>query len=551
MILNSHWLKIAITGVAATVIASCSNVYEGDDFNSPNASPKADAELIMHDVRMLSADDMEGRKPGTSGYQKAAQYVAARYDDLGLRSITPNYRQLVSLREARLVRDTVAMSLDIGKGFTELTPFVDFAVSASKDAADVNVDAHMVFVGAGLSAERFDVDDLGGVDLSGKVAVVVSGTPKDWPSEERAHLGSRSRQLMLLQQAGAVGVVYLSTPRWASYFDKGRAERNASRPSTYWLDGSNQPMGGRGTLPTLLLNSEQSAALLESMGVEDTAAFLSAVHTGDANTFKGQVVGHARWQSQSTFKNYQSPNVLGFLPGRDPSLSPVLLTAHLDHLGKDDDGHIYNGAMDNASGVAIMLEVARMFQRLPQRPKRGVVFAALTAEEMGLLGAEYLANVRPKAMQQIAANVNIDMPILTFESTDLIPFGSQHSSMDSTVERGINRAGLAMQRTDPWPEQTLFLRSDHYPFVKAGIPSVFLVTGQTAVDPEIDGNAVAEGFLKEHYHRVSDNLELDWSMPAVVNFAQANFEIARELANEPKAPQWNADSLFFQPVTAK
>jgi Zn-dependent M28 family amino/carboxypeptidase len=222
----------------------------------------------------------------------------------------------------------------------------------------------------------------------------------------------------------------------------------------------------------------------------------------------------------------------------------VVLVAHLDHdgIGAEVDGdRIYNGALDNAGGIATMLEAARALTSDP--PRRSVLFLAVSAEEKGLLGSEYFAHYPTVPMQNIVAAVNLDMPVLLYDFTDVIAFGAQHSSLQQVLEAALARVGLTLT-PDPIPDQALFTRSDHYNFVQQGVPSIFLMTGwNTAAGPGEGGKVFLE-FLTTHYHRPSDDVERPIDYAAGAKFAHVNYLIAREIANADARPRWN-DGDFF------
>jgi Zn-dependent M28 family amino/carboxypeptidase len=253
--------------------------------------------------------------------------------------------------------------------------------------------------------------------------------------------------------------------------------------------------------------------------------------------------GRLRFERKSTIERTSSPNVLGLLPGSDPSLAKevVMLSAHLDHDGivppKDGDS-IMNGAMDNAAGIATMLEAARAFVESGARPKRSILFVALTAEEDGLLGSEYLAEYPLPKDHDLVANVNLDMPILTYDFVDVTAFGAEHSTIGPAVERAVAQIGVKLA-PDPIPEENIFTRTDHYSFVQKGVPAVSLATGYGG-----PGRKAAEDFLANHYHRVSDDMKLPFDWNAAAKFARVNYLIARELADDPVRPRWYAGDFF-------
>lgn len=240
----------------------------------------------------------------------------------------------------------------------------------------------------------------------------------------------------------------------------------------------------------------------------------------------------------------KSENVIGILPGSDPKLADeyVVLSAHLDHEGTDPglagEDKIYNGAMDNAAGVATMLEAARAFTQSGKRPRRSILFVALTAEEDGLIGSEFLARYPVVGGGKVVADVNLDMPILLYDFQDVVAFGAEHSTLGPIVARAAAKMGVALS-PDPMPEEQLFLRSDHYSFVKAGVPSIFLVTGFRN-----GGEKAFRDFLKAHYHKVSDDIRQPFDWQAGARFAKINYLIAREIADADQEPRWYQGNSF-------
>lgn len=242
-------------------------------------------------------------------------------------------------------------------------------------------------------------------------------------------------------------------------------------------------------------------------------------------------------------RTYRAPNVIGIISGSDPALKDeyVVISAHLDHIGKGRPGGsdtIYNGAMDNASGVAIMLEAARALTADGKPPRRSIMFVALAGEEQGLLGSSYLARHPLVGGGKIVANVNLDMPLLLYDFQDIVAFGAEHSTMGPIVAAAAAKMGVTLS-PDPVPSENLFVRSDHYSFVKAGVPSVFLVPGF-----KNGGEKAFRDFEKSHYHNVSDDLSLPFDWNAGAKFAKLNYLIAREIADSDQAPLWYAGNTY-------
>ena len=418
-------------------------------------------------------------------------------------------------------------------------------LSPTPDEAAVAVEAPAVFVGYGLEAPQIGIDDYKGLDVRGKIVVVLNGFPTGMKSDIGAHLNSDKRRVA--SSHGAVGFVSIRTLSEAKRRPWARMAQNADEPSLGWVGED-----GRSYTPAPNLRFRAS---LDSPAAE---ALFAGARTplsrvlAEADRKGGRPKGFALQptvsvRQQSAQRRFSSPNVLAILPGSDPKLAGeyVLLMAHLDHEGvkkegaKGDEGgdRIYNGAMDNAVGIATMLEVARAMATSPDRPKRSILFAAVTAEEKGLLGAQYLAR-HPIAGGKVAAVVNLDMPVLLYDFTDVIAFGAEHSTMGEAVARAGRGMGVSLSE-DPLPQEGLFTRSDHYRFVQEGVPSVFLMTGFAG-----SGREKFTDFLATHYHKVSDDLALPIDWKAGAKFARINYEIAREIADSPEAPRWYSDSFF-------
>ena len=249
-------------------------------------------------------------------------------------------------------------------------------------------------------------------------------------------------------------------------------------------------------------------------------------------------------------KTFRAPNVIGVIPGSDPKLKDeyVVITAHLDHVGMSRGSgadKIHNGAMDNASGVATMLEAARAFVTDGKPPRRSIMFVAVAAEEQGLLGSRFLARNPLVGSGRMVANVNLDMPILLYDFQDVIAFGAEHSTMGPIVSAAAAKMNIALS-PDPVPSQNLFVRSDHYSFVQAGIPAVFLVPGF-----KNGGDEAFREFERKHYHQVSDDLSLPFDWNAAAKFAKINYMIAREIADRDEAPLWYEGNSYGERYAKK
>ena len=412
-------------------------------------------------------------------------------------------------------------------------------------------------MGYGLSAPFLGHDDYEGVDVTGKIVIVLDGVPGGFPTDVASALGGAGTKAEMADAAGAIGLVSLSSEEMEKRFPMDRFQAFYSRPALRWT----QPDGSgfakyKNLKATARLSADIAGKLAAAAGI-DTAAMAEDMKNGVAP--KPAVMDATLTLSRKTAfgDGFTSPNVAAVLPGSDPALKDeyVVISAHLDHVGESDhakgDDKIFNGAMDNASGNAVMLEVARAFAAAEKKPRRSIMFLSVTAEEKGLMGADYFANFPTVPQGSIVANVNLDMPILLYDFKDVVAFGAEHSTLQQIGERAAERAGITFA-PDPVPEEGLFTRSDHFRFVQKGIPSIFLMVGFTAQDPEVDGEAIWKGFLRgnetqaRNYHMPSDDMNQPFDWNAAERFALVNYLIIEEAANAPEAPKWNADSPFGQ-----
>ncbi|HEV8632144.1 MAG TPA: M28 family peptidase, partial [Thermoanaerobaculia bacterium] len=406
------------------------------------------------------------------------------------------------------------------------------------------VEAPVVFVGYGVAAPELGWDDYAGLDVRGKLVLAMRGAPDRLPHDERAYYGETDTKRAAAAAHGAVG--YLSVRRGGDAESWQRLSRNAGkRPSTSWLEPDGTPHGAQAALlVSAALSPFGLTALLAAAGRTPDALEAAAKEPG-----KGFALGAALHLAyHSTIRRLESSNVAALLPGADPALrrQVVVFSAHLDHLGEGaavDGDAIYNGYYDNAMGCALMLETARTLATARQRPRRSLLFLAVTGEEGGLLGSEELAFHPPAGLGPLVADVNLDMPLFLYPVGDLVAYGSEHSSLQEPATRAARAAGFTLS-PDPMPEELVFVRSDQYAFVERGIPAVYLMPGFRSLDPKVNGEAAFRNFLETHYHQPSDQqgLPVDW--PSALRFLQANALLGREIADADAPPQWNEGDFF-------
>ncbi len=499
-------------------------------------------------IEFLASDRLEGRETGTRGYDIAADYVASQYRAIGLQpangkdwfQTVPFAGALVDLEKSRL---TIGGQSFVNRQEVLFGP-------ARKAGQDV-YEADVVFVGFGIDDAKAGQNDYGSLDVKGKIVAVLQGFPKGMKSDIGAHY-ARSKTMMA-EKRGAIGLITIRTRERDRVRPWSREIEGPQHPSLNWTnpDGSIFTEAPGINFSATLHNKAADALFAGAAKPLNTILAMADKNGGRPKGFAlRQKVKLDRTTTKSTVT---SPNVVAVLPGSDPKLAGeyVLLMAHLDHVGIDDtkkDDKISNGAMDNASGTAAMLEAARALAASPNRPRRSIMFAAVTAEEKGLLGSDYMARHAVIPNGRVVAVVNLDMPVLLYDFQDLIAFGAEHSTMGPIVSRAAAKLGVSLS-PDPLPAEGLFTRSDHYSFVKQGVPSVFLMTGF-----KNGGDKVFQSFLATHYHKVSDEVTLPFDWNAAAKFAKVNTMIASEIANAEDAPKWYADSFFgaqFAPDAAK
>ncbi len=518
-------------------------------------TPEIDAALntispgrIKQHMTVLAGDEMEGRGLGSKGYEASLQYVEKTLTADGLSPAGENsgFRQRVPLRNSVVARQASSVTITSKSGKKTLAYGKDYLLSADQLREEVALaDAPIAFVGYGVSAPALGYDDYAaGIDVKGKVVAYLSGAPAKLPSNERAYYSSGGVKDAEAVKRGAVGTISFTSPddprfRWDVSVATG-AQGNYA-----WVNAQGHTNRGDPALRGSVSLNHSGVDAIFAGSTKPAAEVFAAAAKSEPQAF--DLATRVSIATQSMHTSVESANVIARLEGSDPALrnEHVVFIAHVDHFGRGvamNGDDIYNGAHDNASGVAIVLELARAFKSLPAPPKRSVLFLFVTAEERGLLGRNYFARNPTVPPDAIVADLTLDMPFLFHPLRDIVPYGAQHSSLAGPVERAAKKLGMAIGE-DPIPEQVLFIRSDHYSFVRQGVPSLFIKSGFQTGDTR-DGGAINAAYRRDVYHKPNDDMSQAFDFGAGADHARVNFLTGWQVAQETARPSWNKDDFF-------
>ena len=501
--------------------------------------PAFDGKSWWEHIKVLAADNMEGRDTGSPGLKKAEAYVVGQLKSAGLQPAgVKGYYQPVKFVSRQLVeQESNAALLRHGKA-EPLTLGEDAIFSTRVDLAP-EVEAPLVFVGYGLSVPENDFDDLAGLDLKGKVAVLISGSPSQIPSALSAHHQTAAERWKPFFAAGAVGIVTIPNPAsmdvpWS------RIALNRLHPS---MD---------------LAGSEFSETDGEKLALYFNPAHADKLFAGSGHNFQElaelakdrkplphfPLTASIRARARLKTKVVMSSNLVARLPGNDPQLKNeyVVLSAHIDHVGIGEPvngDRIYNGAMDNAAGVAVLLDVAASLKRHPEDLKRSLLFVFVTGEEKGLLGSKYFAahpTVDPKSM---VADINVDMfrPLVPLNLLTVL--GLAESDLGDVARQVAESDGVSVQ-PDPQPLRNVFVRSDQYSFIRHGVPALAMDVAPSTPEQK----QMFQDWLTHRYHAPSDDLDQPVDLAAAGKYEDIVQQLLVKVADDPQRPQWKADSFF-------
>jgi hypothetical protein len=510
------------------------------------------AEAIRAHVEFLASDLLEGRAAASRGYDIAAAYVSAQFRQSRLEPVggAGGYLQTVPLLEATPVLPGSSVEL-VNAGKTHAFEYgTHYLPSADFLSASSTLTAPLTFAGYGIDAPELGHNDFANVDVKGRIAVIFTGAPAKFAHTQRAYYSSSYTKFPKLIERGAVGAVLIDSPENARLFPWERTVAMSWTPQMRWLNESGQPENAYEQLKLRFRFNQEAAGRLFVGAPRNYEEVLASAESGEPQGF--DLPGLLTMSATTGLRRTESTNVLAVAPGSDPKLKNeyVVITAHLDHLGRGaavNGDSIYNGAQDNALGIAILLEMARALNASGIKPRRSLLFAAVTAEEKGLLGSDYLA-LHPPAQGTLVADINVDMPMLFVPTSDFVALGEQHSSLGSVARSAIAAQGYKLS-PDPTPEQVSFVRSDQFSFIRQGIPSLVITGGYRSRDASIDLENLRREFREQRYHQPSDDLSAPMDLNSAADLARINLHIALEVANTTSRPAWKAGDFFGRTFT--
>ena len=512
-------------------------------------------EQIRAHMRFLSDGLLQGRAPGTPGYDVAASYVASQLEGMGLLpGVSGKWFQSVALQKA--VVDSAASSLVLtvngkrqrladAKDYVLAARFVNSPGKNSRSQSDVG--APVVFVGFGVTAPDEKYDDFAGVDVRGKLILEIFGAPATFPSTERAYYSDTTVKAKIALAHGAVGTLLILMPADWKLLPWDWMVSQVPGGEMHWQENNGAPHDYFPELKGNATFSPEGAKLLFAGAPRTVEQVFATAQAGQPQSFAMPI--SVRIHSVASQTVVTSSNIVAELEGSDPALRGeyVVFTAHVDHVGicpPVGGDNVCHGAVDNGSGTAAVLEIARAFAALPKPPRRSVLFVFVTGEEMGLLGSDYFAHFPTVPLKSIVADINIDGIAGTYYSmNDVVALGAEHSTLGNEVAAAGKLLGYDIS-PDPMPEVVAFIRSDQYSFVLQGVPSVYIVDGIHATDPKVNGMEINKKWADTVYHTPLDSMNQPFVWESIAKATVMNFLIGYEVAQHDPAPAWNANDFF-------
>jgi Zn-dependent M28 family amino/carboxypeptidase len=510
--------------------------------------------MLAH-IKVLASDEFEGRAPGTNGEELSVKYISDQFKQIGLKPGNPDgaYTQEVPLAG---IKSEPRMSFVIGDKTIDLNYPDDFTASSARLQPEIKIDnSDVVFVGYGVLAPEYGWDDYKGLDVRGKTLLMLIGDPpipdpkdsskldeKMFKGKAMTYYGRWTYKYEIAAQKGAAAAVIIHETGPAGY--PYSVVRTSWAKENYEIDSPNKNMDAVGARSWITLDAAKK--LLADSG-QDYDALKKSTNTKEFRpvTLKAK----ANIEIKQQLRSFKSHNVIGKLEGNDPKLRDeyVIYTAHWDHLGRHAElqgDQIFNGAIDNASGVASVIQLAAAFTKLNPPPKRSVLFMATTAEEAGLLGAKFYAEHPLYPLEETLADINIDTVNPWGKTRDIEDLSNNNSKLDDLLAAAAKRNGRMMTPNSE-PEKGSFYRADHFEFSKRGVPALYTGRGIYFIGKTPGfGQQKKDDYTAHHYHQMSDEVDPNWDLSGAVQDVQLLFEVGYQVANGDKFPEWKPESEF-------
>lgn len=542
-LLESFRMRLAILVASLLALASCAK----KEADLKPALDSINAESLMANIRKLSSDEFEGRAPGTHGEQLTVDFITSEFRKLGLEPGNPDGSYV---QKAPLVGITSKTGASFSAGGRKLsfTPREEFVASSHRAIPEVKTgDTDIVFVGYGIVAPEYGWDDFKDVDVKGKTILVLVNDPplpdeKMFRGRAMTYYGRWTYKYEIASEKGAAAAIIIHETGPAGYPFAVVGSRWGREEFDIYRDDKNM-----GRVPVEGWISYDKAAELAKMAGQDLAALKQAALSKDFRPVP--LKASASFTVSNTVRRVESSNVIARLPGSDPAHRDeyVIYTAHWDHLGRDESlqgDQIFNGALDNASGSAGLLEIAKAYKQLDPAPKRSILFLALTAEEKGLLGAKYYAQNPLYPLNKTLAVFNMDGLNQWGPTHDYVIIGLGNSTLDDIVSAVARDQGRVI-KPDPEPEKGFFYRSDHFEFAKEGVPALHTDSGTEFIGKPADyGQKKRDEYTNNDYHKVSDEVKPDWDLRGAVEDLRLLFQSGYRVSQSDSWPEWKPGTEF-------
>lgn len=502
---------------------------------------------LLRRIEIMAHDSMEGRAPGTPGEERTVRYLESEFRAMGLAPGNPDgtFIQNVPLVE---ITPRVTASLNIGGSAIPLQGVRDYIASSRRVMPEVAVDnSDLVFVGYGIVAPEYGWDDYKDVDVTGKTIVMLVNDP-GYATQDDAlfrgnamtYYGRWTYKYEIAAEKGAAAAIIIHETGPAGYpfevLSSGHERPNFDIQSP---DGNMSRVAVQAWMPEPAIRN-----FLSQMG-QDFDVLKQAALQRDFRPV--ELGGQVSFNLQQQFRELQSRNVIAKLEGGSRADEYVIYTAHWDHLGIGpavNGDSIYNGAIDNASGTAKIMEIAEAFTKLDHRPDRSILFLAVTAEERGLLGAKYYGENPLYPMEKTVANINVDGINQWGRTADVVVVGRGNSTLDDVLAEAAATQGRRLE-PDPEPEKGFYFRSDHFEFAKQGVPALYIDSGTDFIGkPEGYGQQKRDEYVANDYHKPSDEIKPDWDLAGAIEDAQLLFQVGYRVSQRAAFPEWAPQAEF-------